>query len=121
MTSAGIWACRGCGSTYSDSDADLITDHVQRCDYVDGAGEPVELTVKFSAVNWFIVRVRSDRLADVTGGRPFADLRGPVGEDGDGLEQLLSGLAEEDGPVLADRFEVGDVYPADRDRPSGHP
>lgn len=122
MTSAGFWACPGCGTTHSGDDPDLITGHVQQCDYVDGAGQPVELTVKFSAVNWHIVRISSDRLAAVTGGRPFADLRGPVDEDDDsGLEELLAELADEAGPAMADGYEVGNVCLAAQDRPSGHP
>jgi hypothetical protein len=123
MTSAGFWACPGCGATHSGDDPDLVTGHVQQCDYVDGAGQPVELTVKFSSVNWYIARIRSDRLAAVTGGRRFAALRGPVGGDDDdsGLEELLAELADDAGPAMADGFEVGDVYPAAQDRPSGHP
>jgi hypothetical protein len=36
-----MWFCRGCGAGYQASDADLIVDHVQGCDLVDGAGNPV--------------------------------------------------------------------------------
>jgi hypothetical protein len=36
-----FWACRGCGTAYSTSDADMIVRHVQQCGKVDGAGNPV--------------------------------------------------------------------------------
>lgn len=35
------WVCRGCGTTYLDSDADMIADHVKDCELVDGAGNPL--------------------------------------------------------------------------------
>jgi hypothetical protein len=36
-----MWYCRGCGAGYEQGAADLIVDHVERCDLVDGAGNPV--------------------------------------------------------------------------------
>jgi hypothetical protein len=36
-----MWYCRGCGAGFAQGDADLIVDHVARCDLVDGAGNPV--------------------------------------------------------------------------------
>jgi hypothetical protein len=122
------WHCPGCGDVRSGTDADEITRHVAGCDYVDGAGQPVELTLKFSHTAWHIVRIRSDQLAEVTGGMPFGRLRGPV-EDGpddeeteDAITEFLTGLAYEDEPAETDGYEIGDVYPAARDEPpSGLP
>jgi len=120
MTTASYWTCQGCGTTHSTADPDMITGHVGDCDYVDGAGQPVDLTIKFSAVHWYITRVRSDRLAQVTGGRPFTELRGPVDDDDDSdLEEFLSEQADEAGSAMADGFEVGDVYPATLDERPG--
>lgn len=33
-----VWTCPGCGRRISESDADMIVDHVRDCEEVDGAG-----------------------------------------------------------------------------------
>jgi hypothetical protein len=112
MTSPNYWACPGCGSTYSTGDPDLITGHVRDCDYVDGAGQPAELTVKFSATCWYIARIPAGPLAAASGAMPFADLRGPADEDDTELTEFLSDLADEIGAAMTDGFTITDVYPA---------
>jgi hypothetical protein len=112
--------CQGCGTTCSANDPDLITGHVRDCVYADGADDPVELTIKFSAINWYITTIRADRLAAAAAARPFADLRGPVGDDDEAdLAEFLAELAEEAGPAMADGFRIGDVYPAALDQRPG--
>lgn len=123
-----IWTCAGCASSYSDDNPDVIVRHVNDCDYVDGAGRPVVLLVKFSGRGHYMARVRSDELAEVTGGLPFRALRGPV-EDGypdedaaDRITGFLSSLTEAAGPAEVARFEISDVYDArlDQSRLSPH-
>jgi hypothetical protein len=36
-----MWYCRGCGAGYEAGAADLIVDHTEGCDLVDGAGNPI--------------------------------------------------------------------------------
>jgi hypothetical protein len=117
------WACPCGRASYSENDPDLIVRHVSECDYVDGAGQPIDLAVKFSVVHYYIATVRSDKLAEVTGGLPFRDLRGQV-EDGfedennkEAVAEFLNSLTEAEGPVEADGFEVHRVYDARRDHP----
>jgi hypothetical protein len=123
MTTETTWTCGGCGTSYSaDDDADMNTGHPGTCDYADGAGQPISVIVKFSAVGWYHVRVPSDQLAQVTGGLPFTALRGTV-EDGawpdddteDGVTDFLTGLTVTAGASGMDGFEISDVYPAARD------
>jgi hypothetical protein len=120
---AGTWTCPGCQSPYPQDDPALIAAHVRDCDHVDGAGQPLDVTIKFSVVNWYIAKIRSDRLAAATGGLPFRALPGPVedGFDDEATEQavtaLLESLAEAEGPASADGLEIGDVYDARLDRP----
>lgn len=117
------WICPGCTKPYSEDDPKAIVRHVSECDYVDGAGQPIDVHVKFSVVHWYITAVRSDELAEVTGGLPFRALLGRV-EDGfedEGTEDAVAGflhtLTEDAGPAEADGFEISDVYDARRDRP----
>ena len=122
------WACPGCTKPYPEDDPKAVVRHVSECEYVDGAGQPIDLAVKFSVVHWYIAAVRSDNLAEVTGGLPFADLRGRV-EDGfededteEAVAEFLDSLAEAVGPAESDGFEISDVYDARRDRlPSRSP
>jgi hypothetical protein len=122
MTTEGTWTCGGCGASYSADDADQIAGHPPNCDYADGAGQPIDLIVKFSAVGWYIARVPPGRLAQVTGALPFTALRGPV-EDGaypddateDAMTDFLAALAAASGTSAMDGFEISDVYPAARD------
>ena len=115
MTFPNYWACPGCGTTHSTGDPDLITGHVRDCDYVDGAGQPAELIIKFSATCWYIARIPSGGLAAASGARPFTDLLGLVEEDTE-LTEFLSELAGEAGEAMTDEFKISDVYPAWRDR-----
>lgn len=115
MTSANYWACPGCGTTHSTGDPDLITGHVRDCDYVDGAGQPAELIVKFSATCWYIARIPSGGLAAASGARPFAELLGSAEEDTE-LTEFLSELADGAGAAMTDGFKISDVYPAWLDR-----
>jgi hypothetical protein len=117
------WACPGCGATCDDNQPDQITGHVQACDYVDGTGQPPDLTVKFSATAWYITTVRAGQLAAATGGLPFTAVRGPV-EDGfadedteDRVTEFLASLSE-GGPAEMDGWEIGDICPARLDGPS---
>jgi hypothetical protein len=118
------WTCGGCRTTYSADDRDRIAGHPGNCDYDDGAGQPIDLTIKFSLVGWHIAVVRYDRLARVTGGLPFTALRGPV-EDGfpdenteDRVTDFLTALAALTGASETDGFEIHDVYLAERDLPA---
>lgn len=119
------WTCPGCAKSCSDDDPKAIVGHVSECDYVDGAGQPIDLNVKFSVVHYYIAAVRSGKLAEVTGGLPFRDLHGRV-EDGfededteEAVAGFLSSLAEAQGPAEADGFEISRVYDARLDRPGG--
>lgn len=105
------WHCKGCGESYSENDADCIVDHVQACDYVDGAGEPVTVVVRWAEVRWHIAKVAATDLAAVTGSRPFAQLRGEAslnGGDRKALARYLTGL---DGCPHTIDVNVSDVYP----------
>lgn len=117
------WTCPGCTRPYSEDDPKAIVRHVSGCDYVDGAGQPADLHVKFSVVHYYLAAVRSDTLAGVTGGLPFPALLGRV-EDGfededteDAVAAFLNTLTEDVSPAGADGFEISDVYDARRDRP----
>lgn len=119
------WSCPGCLKPYPD-DPNAVVVQIGECDYVDGAGQPIDLHVKFSVVHYYPVAVRSGELAEVTGGLPFPDLLGRV-EDGfkdedteDAVAGFLNALSQADGPVEADGFEISDVYDARRDRLPGH-
>jgi hypothetical protein len=116
------WTCPGCAKPYPEDDPKAIIRHVSECDYVDGAGQPIDVHLKFSVVHWYITAVRSDTLAEVTGGLPFPALLGRV-EDGfededteDAVAEFLNTLTEDAGPAEADGFEISDVYDARRDQ-----
>lgn len=120
-----IWACPGCGHTYSDNNPDMITEHVQRCDYVDGAGNPVKMTVKWSSVHWYLAEIDVTELAEAHGLPlpPVAKLLGEL-DDGDPVAEYLTELEEEsDQAVFAfsDKVDISAIYPASRDHPERRP
>lgn len=112
----GTWICQGCGANYRETDPDLITGHVEYCDYVDGAGHPRRMTVKFSVVHYYIVTVDGPELAMAAGRRQPADIFGPVDEDGpecavcglpleladEGYEHAAVDSGQQHAPVVSD-------------------
>jgi hypothetical protein len=40
MSAGGFIVCRGCGTTLRPGEEDGYVEHVQRCEFVDGAGNP---------------------------------------------------------------------------------
>jgi hypothetical protein len=117
------WTCPGgCGSSYAQNDPDLIVRHVGECDYVDGSGQEYDVTVKWSAVHWYITTVKSSDLAAVADARPFAELIGlPLDRDDDDPDGELPAYLDElaggcDDPET-DGWEIGALYDARRDQP----
>jgi hypothetical protein len=113
-------SCAGCGAgPFTDPDA--LLDHNQRCDYTDGAGQPIDVTVKFSVTCWHITTVRSDVLAQTTGGLPFTALAGEVDggfPDNDteiAVTDFLTDQIAEGIETVMDGYEIGAVYPSSRD------
>jgi hypothetical protein len=116
------WTCPGCGTPYSQNDPDLIVRHVSECDYVDGAGQEYDVTVKWSVTQWHVATVKSSDLATAANGRPFSDLTGRVldPDDGDraevGLPTYLDELAADRDPET-DGWEISRIYAARLDQP----
>jgi hypothetical protein len=40
MSAGAFMVCRGCGTTFCPGQEDSYVEHVQRCEFVDGAGNP---------------------------------------------------------------------------------
>lgn len=59
-----FWSCSGCGTQFEDGDASSITDHVQTCDFVDGAGNPIPA---YATITLVIERRPEDDLVVVPG------------------------------------------------------
>lgn len=103
----GTWICQGCSAVYQESETDLITGHVEYCDYTDDAGWPRQLMVKFSVIHYYLVPVDGPALAEAAGGRQPSDIYGPADEDGpacaicDGALEV-SGLGADAGYVHAE-------------------
>jgi hypothetical protein len=117
------WRCPGgCGTSYSENDPDLITRHVSECDYVDGAGQEYDVTIKWSVTYCYAATVKSSDLAAGAGARPFTELTGrPLDQDvGDPDAELPAYLDELgagcDDPE-PDGWEIGALYDARRDQP----
>lgn len=117
------WTCPGgCGTLHSQNDPDLITRHVSECDYVDGAGQEYDVTIKWSVTHWHVATVKSSDLAAAAGARPFTELTGrPLDRDAGGPDAELPAYLDElaagcDDPE-ADGWEIGALYDARRDQP----
>lgn len=123
-TSLSAWACPGCGTPYPQGEPDLIAGHVRDCDYVDASGQPYDVTLKWSVVNWHTATVKSSDLAAAAGARPFTEVAGrildPDDDDPDaGLPDYLDGLAEAAGRAPgSDGWEISRIYDARLDQPA---
>lgn len=128
------WHCEGCDTAISENNPDMIVDHVRDyCDYVDGAGKPVKMTIKFSMVMHCIATVDGARLAEAASGRQPAAILGLVGDedrdeddelanDKDGRTAALLEFLEEIEETASgypSGYEIHDVYPASRDQARG--
>jgi hypothetical protein len=95
--------------------------HVSECDYVEGAGQEYDVTVKWSVRHWYLASVKSSDLAAATGARPFTDLTGRVLDLDDGdpdaelsayLDELGSGCDPD-----SDDWRISALYDTRRDQP----
>jgi hypothetical protein len=115
------WTCPGCGTPYSQNDPDLIVRHVSECDYVDGAGQEYDVTLKWSVTHWRIATVRSSDLAAAAGAQPFTELTGyPLDPDHGDPDAKLPGYLDELGAGRepeTDGWKVSRIYDARRDQP----
>ena len=116
----GAWACPGCGATYPQTDPDLITGHAGDCNYVDGAGQAYQVTVRWSVTHWYTATVASPDLAAAAGGRPFTSLTGHVldvddDDPGAALPGYLDELAADLTPET-DGWEISSIHDARRDQ-----
>lgn len=122
---SSTWTCRGCERSYQDPEQnpELVTGHVADCDYVDGAGNPVPLSVKWSSVHWYHIEITPDELRAAYGGPlpPVEDLLGEWGGD-DPLTEYLTELESLAVPAPEiDGVDISDIYPAGRDRFNSKP
>jgi hypothetical protein len=109
--------CKGCGK-----DIAFLPGHTRDCEYTDDAGNPVELTVKWSTTRWHIATTTPAELLRLHGGHvpPVEDLLGGL-EDDDPLAEYLTRLEAHASHKVAmtDGYDIGDIYAASRDHVAG--